>query len=91
MADCLLRHPPSGGDLPPAQHLGKLLGTLLVKVLFEMWLHSRTLDPDLWGSLTKLVNGWLHHMPLSIQWYVVIVVVLCGACSGVSASMSVRS
>jgi hypothetical protein len=50
ICDCLL-----GGERGADEIQTKAIAPFLLKVLFEVWLHARTTDPVLWGSLVKLV------------------------------------
>ena len=56
-------------DAPPLQEpLQKRLCPQLLKVLFELWLLSRTRNPDLWSALKQRVHKWTHHMALILTW-----------------------
>lgn len=48
--------------------LAKRITQQLLKVIFELLLHSRTRNPALWGSLKKFVAGWTHLSTLITQW-----------------------
>ncbi|KYQ92386.1 RapGAP/RanGAP domain-containing protein [Tieghemostelium lacteum] len=48
--------------------LARNLCPLILKVLFEIWLHSRTKNATLWNALCKYAFGWFHHMPMVNQW-----------------------
>jgi len=61
IADSLFRN--SGG-------LQDRLCSQTLKVMFELWLHSRTRNPQMWKSLKSLALGWTHLMPLVMQWNV---------------------
>lgn len=56
-------------DFPTAQEqLQRKLCPQLLRVLFELWLLSRTRNPDLWKALKDRVKGWTHHMALIQTW-----------------------
>lgn len=58
-------------DLDKSQEtLQKKLCPQLLKVLFELWLLSRTKNPDLWAALFQRVVGWTQHMSLVLTWKV---------------------
>ena len=56
-------------DAPSNQEIfQRKLCSQILKVLFEVWLHSRTKNPHLWDALKNRVSGWVHHMPLVSTW-----------------------
>ena len=56
-------------DAPQSQEpLQRKLCSQLLKVLFELWLLSRTRNPLLWEALKERVRGWTHHMALVLTW-----------------------
>ncbi|GAM19009.1 hypothetical protein SAMD00019534_021840 [Acytostelium subglobosum LB1] len=63
VADCTLSTGSKTDEI-----LARSICPLLLKVLFEVWLHSRTRNPQLWNNLHKYAFGWLHHMPTIHQW-----------------------
>eukprot|EP01133_Synstelium_polycarpum_P003509 gene3509-4009_t len=48
--------------------LARSICPLLLKVLIEIWLTSRTRSPVLWAAFQKYAGGWLHHMPAIHTW-----------------------
>jgi len=56
------------GNTATDELLAKNLCPLLLKCLFEIWLHSKTRNANLWNSLAKYANGWFHHMPMVNHW-----------------------
>ncbi|KAF2078200.1 hypothetical protein CYY_000490 [Polysphondylium violaceum] len=56
------------GNTSTDELLAKNLCPLLLKCLFEIWLHSKTRNANLWNSLSKYANGWFHHMPMVNHW-----------------------
>ena len=56
-------------DAPSNQEaLQRKLCPQLLKVLFEMWLLSRTRNPSLWEALKQRVRNWTHHISLIKTW-----------------------
>ena len=51
--------------------LQQRLCSQIQKVLFELWLLSRTQNPLLWEALQNRIQGWTRHMPLIHAWKVV--------------------
>jgi hypothetical protein len=66
ITDAILR-PEAPSSQEPIQR--KLVSQLL-KVLFELWLLSRTRNPALWDALQHRVRGWTHHNELILTWKV---------------------
>jgi len=60
---------------PEASEVQKPFQTKLcsqvLRVLFELWLLSRTRNPALWDALKQRVRGWTHHRALITTWNVV--------------------
>lgn len=40
----------------------------LLKVLFQLWIRSQSMNDGLWKSLASLMNGWRHRMPTIYQY-----------------------
>ena len=56
-------------DAPSNQEpLQKKLCSQIVKMLFEVWLHSKTVNPSLWDALKSRICNWVHHMALISNW-----------------------
>jgi len=53
-----------------AQALGRQLCQQTLSVLFELWLHSQTRNPEMWEALSKAVRRWTGLMQLVDQWKV---------------------
>ncbi|PRP80421.1 rap/ran GTPase-activating protein [Planoprotostelium fungivorum] len=51
-----------------SQHLSTKLCPQLLKVLFGIWMRSKTTDEYLWSHLAKLSRRWRHRLPLMYQW-----------------------
>ena len=66
ITDIVLR-PEAPANQEPLQ---RKLCPQLLKVLFELWLHSRTRNPNLWLALKQRVHNWTHHMALIMTWKV---------------------
>ena len=67
ISDSILRK-----DAPAnVEALQRRLCSQLQKVLFELWLLSKTKNPLLWEALQQRVRGWTKHMPLILAWKVV--------------------
>eukprot|EP01095_Lingulamoeba_sp_RSL-Kostka_P018275 TRINITY_DN9967_c1_g1_i3.p1 TRINITY_DN9967_c1_g1~~TRINITY_DN9967_c1_g1_i3.p1 ORF type:complete len:1160 (+),score=392.41 TRINITY_DN9967_c1_g1_i3:355-3834(+) len=63
-ADYILRQ-----DLEKIQEaLPRKLNAQIMKVVFELFLLSKTRNPDLWGALIDRVSYWTHHMSLILTW-----------------------
>eukprot|EP01100_Stratorugosa_tubuloviscum_P015429 TRINITY_DN8902_c0_g1_i1.p1 TRINITY_DN8902_c0_g1~~TRINITY_DN8902_c0_g1_i1.p1 ORF type:complete len:1255 (+),score=606.97 TRINITY_DN8902_c0_g1_i1:98-3862(+) len=50
--------------------LGRKLCQQLLKVIFDLWLHSRTRNPAMWAALRKFIPNWNKLMQLIKQWEV---------------------
>lgn len=66
ITDSVLRVDAQGSQEP----LQRKLCSQLFKVLFELWLLSRTRNPELWDALKQRVAGWTQHMSLILTWKV---------------------
>lgn len=65
ITDSILRQDVANENIKGLQ---KKLCPQLLKVLFELWLLSRTRNPSLWFALKQRVRGWTHHISLILTW-----------------------
>ncbi|KAJ3430464.1 hypothetical protein M0812_23472 [Anaeramoeba flamelloides] len=47
---------------------GKMLAPHLLKLLFELWLSSKTKDISMWNRLLFLFSGWKKYQETVVQW-----------------------
>jgi hypothetical protein len=58
-----------GGQGPAdGPSLGNSLETLLLRVLFDVWLRSGIVDPALWKTFAKFAGRWVHRRCFLTEW-----------------------
>lgn len=67
VTDSLLRWGKENLDKHGA-NLGHKLSPILLRVLFEVWLRSETMNSLLWKRLYELFEGWRHKHAVILQW-----------------------
>ncbi|KAI8096897.1 uncharacterized protein BX664DRAFT_275281 [Halteromyces radiatus] len=68
ITDSLLKEPSGETPIPGVKNISDELCEPLLRVLFELWLRSRTKEIDMWNILKSCFTRWCHR-PQVIQYW----------------------
>ncbi|KAG0179411.1 phosphatidylinositol-3,5-bisphosphate 5-phosphatase [Apophysomyces sp. BC1021] len=68
IADSLLKEPTGDTAIPGVLNMGDELCDHLLRVLFELWLKSRTIEVEMWDILKECFMRWGHRPKAIQQW-----------------------
>ena len=64
VTDYLLQDPVAS----PGTSIADDLADTLIRTLFELWLRSKTKDPELWRVLMSCFRRWKHRVEVIVHW-----------------------